>query len=87
MGIHTQVGVIGRAIHAPLNPGSESLEVALHAVTHAALRNAGLAIDSRPTSDMLARQESITGPVLASADVREGAAAFAERRLPQWKGM
>lgn len=87
MGIHTQVGAIGGAIHARRSPGSKSLEEALHAVTHAALRNAGLAIDSRHTSDMFALQESITGPVLASADAREGAAAFAERRLPQWKGM
>ncbi len=82
MGIHTQVGAIGSAIHAPRNPGSTSLEEALHAVTHAALRDAGLAIVSRPTSDMLARRESITGPVLASVDAREGAAAFAERRPP-----
>ncbi len=37
-------------------------------------------------AEMFARQQEITGPVLASQDAREGAAAFAERRAPAWKG-
>ena len=82
MGIHTQVGAIGSVIHAQRNPGSTSPEEALHGATKAALRNAGLTIDFWATSDMLAPQESITGPVLKSADARKGAAAFAERRPP-----
>lgn len=32
------------------------------------------------------RQEAIVGPVRTSADAREGATAFAEKRVPQWKG-
>jgi enoyl-CoA hydratase len=39
-----------------------------------------------PIADMFDRQEPITGPVLLSQDAREGAAAFAERRTPQWRG-
>jgi enoyl-CoA hydratase len=39
-----------------------------------------------PIAEMFERQEPITGPVLASQDAREGAAAFAERRAPAWKG-
>jgi enoyl-CoA hydratase len=39
-----------------------------------------------PIDQMFDRQESITGPVLASQDAREGAAAFAQRRPPQWRG-
>jgi enoyl-CoA hydratase len=39
-----------------------------------------------PTHQMFERQESITGPVLASQDAREGAAAFAQRRPPKWRG-
>jgi enoyl-CoA hydratase len=31
-------------------------------------------------------REEITGPVLDSADAREGAAAFAEKRAPRWSG-
>ncbi len=39
-----------------------------------------------PLDEMFARQQFITGPVIASEDAREGAAAFAEKRAPQWKG-
>ncbi len=31
-------------------------------------------------------QGEIAGPVLGSADAREGATAFAEKRAPVWKG-
>jgi len=45
-------------------------------------------VESRdwPTAEMFARQQEITGPVLASRDAKEGAAAFAERRAPRWRG-
>ena len=36
--------------------------------------------------DQFERQEAITGPVLRSQVARAGAAAFAERRAPEWKG-
>ncbi len=39
-----------------------------------------------PLDEMFARQQAITGPVLASADAKEGAAAFAERRPARWIG-
>lgn len=39
-----------------------------------------------PLSEMFARQDAITRPVIASQDAREGAAAFAERRDPVWTG-
>lgn len=38
-----------------------------------------------PLAEMWANQAAITGPVLASADAREGSAAFAERRPPIWQ--
>ena len=37
-------------------------------------------------ADGWARQEEITQPVFASEDAREGAAAFAEKRAPVWRG-
>lgn len=39
-----------------------------------------------PIEEMFARQESITGHLIKSADAREGATAFAERRAAVWKG-
>lgn len=37
-------------------------------------------------AEMFERQAEITAPVFASQDAREGAAAFAEKRAPVWKG-
>ena len=39
-----------------------------------------------PLHEMFARQQAITGPVIASEDAREGAAAFAEKRKANWQG-
>ena len=36
--------------------------------------------------DMWQRQQEIVGPVFGSADAREGASAFAEKRAPVWRG-
>ena len=45
-------------------------------------------VESRdwPLAEMFERQRAYTDPVLASEDAREGAAAFAERRTPKWRG-
>ncbi len=37
-------------------------------------------------AEMFERQRPITAPVFSSADAREGAAAFAEKRKPVWTG-
>jgi enoyl-CoA hydratase len=39
-----------------------------------------------PTERMFELQQAITAPVIGSADAREGASAFAQRRSPVWKG-
>ena len=39
-----------------------------------------------PGADAFARQNEITAPVFSSADAMEGAAAFAEKRAPVWRG-
>jgi enoyl-CoA hydratase len=39
-----------------------------------------------PASEAFARQDEISRPVFTSADAMEGAAAFAEKRAPRWRG-
>lgn len=39
-----------------------------------------------PAGERWSRQEEIMRPVLTSADAREGATAFAEKRAPVWRG-
>lgn len=39
-----------------------------------------------PSDELFERQNEITAKVFASADAKEGAAAFAEKRKPVWRG-
>ncbi len=62
MGKQIQAGVVGSAVFAPRHPGRAYLEEALHAVTHAALRDAGIGI------------EDVDGIVVAACDQLDGRA-------------
>lgn len=45
-----------------------------------------VASDDWSTDQMWEKQNELTGPVFVSQDAMEGAAAFAEKRAPVWKG-
>jgi enoyl-CoA hydratase/carnithine racemase len=84
------LGVVNRLAE----PGS-AVEVALE-LAAAIARNGPLALAASKrilqeqfdwhSSEMWERQRAISGPVLASEDAKEGAAAFKEKRDPVWKG-
>jgi enoyl-CoA hydratase len=52
----------------------------------AATKEIARAAQDWTAADGWRRQETITAPVFTSADAREGAAAFAEKRAPVWRG-
>jgi enoyl-CoA hydratase len=78
-----------------LVPAGQALEAA-RALAARVAKNAPLALAASKrvvvesadwsSEEAFAKQGAITAPVFTSADAREGALAFAERRAPQWKG-
>jgi enoyl-CoA hydratase len=85
-----QHGLVNRLV-----PSGQALEVALEYARKIAA-NGPLAVAASkrvmaesldwPTAEMFDRQNEITAAVFASADAREGATAFAEKRAPVWRG-
>lgn len=85
-----QHGLINRLV-----PNGEALTVALeYARKIAANGPLAVAISKRvltesqdwQSTEMFDRQNELTAVVFASADAREGATAFAEKRTPVWRG-
>ncbi len=85
-----EVGLINSLV-----PAGQALEGA-KALAARVARNAPLALAATKrvvvesadwsAEEAFAKQGAITAPVFTSADAREGALAFAERRAPEWKG-
>lgn len=85
-----QYGLVNRLV-----PAGETLAVAVELARKIAA-NGPMAIAASKrvlnesqdwaSTEMFERQNEITAPVFASADAREGAAAFAEKRAPVWRG-
>jgi enoyl-CoA hydratase len=82
-------------INSIVEPGS-ALAAAMHLARRIAA-NGPLAISASkqvmvesqdwPSAELFERQSRITAPVFASADAREGATAFTEKRSPVWRGV
>ena len=85
-----QAGLINRLV-----PAGEALGAARSLAAQLA-QNAPLALAATQrivveaadwhSEEAFARQDAIVGPIFASADAIEGAAAFAEKRPPVWRG-
>jgi enoyl-CoA hydratase len=85
-----QAGLINRLV-----PAGDALGAARDLAAQVA-RNAPLAVAATkriivesadwPSEEAFDRQDAVCGPVFGSADAMEGAAAFAEKRLPVWRG-
>ena len=80
-------------INALVEPGealAEAMRLARRIIANAPMSVAAskrVIVEQRdwPLAEMFERQQEITGPVLASEDAREGAAAFAGRRAAIWQ--
>lgn len=84
-----ELGLINRVVDGPALEGANELARAISengplavAASKAIIRNSWLWADDRITE----LQNAYLGPVFASEDAREGAAAFAQKRKAEWKG-
>jgi enoyl-CoA hydratase len=85
-----ELGLVNRVV-----PGGEALAGAV-ALAKAIVANGPLAVAASKqvireqgewsAAEMWAKQHAITRPIFASEDAREGAAAFAQKRAPNWQG-
>lgn len=84
-----EIGLINRVIDGSALEGAKALAASIAANGPLAVKvskqimkeSRGWAMDER-----YEKQAQLIGPVFVSEDAREGAAAFAEKRKPNWKG-
>ena len=84
-----QLGLINRVVSGPALDGAKELAARIAENGPLAVRvSKQIMKESRawPMAERYDRQGALIGPVFVSEDAREGAAAFAEKRKPNWKG-
>ena len=83
------LGLINRVTDGPALHGAKDLAATIAANGPLAVRVSKQVMkESRgwPMEERYTRQTQLIAPVFVSEDAREGAAAFAEKRTPNWKG-
>lgn len=83
------LGLINRVVDGPALDGAIALANSIAANGPLAVRvSKQIVKESRgwPMDERYDRQAQLIAPVFVSEDAREGAAAFAEKRKPNWKG-
>lgn len=85
-----EAGLVSRLVPAG-EALAEATRLAVRIAANAPLALAAtkrIVVESRdwPSDEAFRRQDEISGPVFTSADAIEGAAAFAEKRAPVWRG-
>ncbi len=85
-----ELGLVNR-VTAPGEALTEALALAQRVASNAPLALAAtkrVIVESRdwPSAEQFTRQGEIISPVFVSKDAMEGAAAFAEKRKPNWSG-
>ncbi len=84
-----EMGFVNRVTKGAALDGALELAATVAANGPLALIASKRIINERPdwsSTEMWDRQQDIAGKVFTSHDAREGAAAFAEKRKPEWKG-
>lgn len=84
-----ELGLINRVTDGSALDGAKELAATIAANGPLAVRVSKQVLrESRawPMKERYERQGQLIGPVFVSEDAREGAAAFAEKRAPNWKG-
>lgn len=84
-----QLGLINRVVSGPALDGAKELAARIAENGPLAVRvSKQIMKESRgwTMAERYDRQGALIGPVFVSEDAREGAAAFAEKRKPNWKG-